>query len=89
MRMESAEDQAAAGNRSTAADKDALKALEFDWGEAYLIGQDDEGGWWAGRRDRIGAYLTAPGPDELRAAIRADYEFKPVPRDLSTAGEES
>lgn len=72
----------------SAADKEALKELDFDWGEAYLIGHDDKRGWWAGRRDRVGHLLTAPGPDELRAAIRADYEAKPVPRDLSAGDDE-
>lgn len=60
----------------------ALEALRWDWGEAYLIGHGDEHGWWASRRDRIGALITAVGPDELRAQIRADYNIKPVPRDL-------
>jgi hypothetical protein len=74
--------QASDRPRSTIADKDALDALEFDWGEAYMIGRDDERGWWAARRDRIGGYFTAPGSDELREAIRVDYDLKPVPRDL-------
>lgn len=79
--MESAEHQTAAGKRSTAADDDALKALDFDWGKAYIIGCE-HGCWQAGRRDSPGHLLTAPSPDELRAAIRADYELRPVPRDL-------
>lgn len=72
--------QASDRPRSTIIDKDALDALEFDWGEAYMIRRDDERGWWAARRDCIGVYLTAPGPEELREAIRADYALKPVPR---------
>lgn len=80
--MDSAADQNTASKRATAADQAALEALEFDWGDAYLIGQDGKDGWQARRRDQIGTRLTAPGPDELRAAIRADYELKPVPRDL-------
>ena len=87
--MEHAAGRTAASTGMTAAEKDALAALEFDWGEAYLIGRDDEGGWWAGRRDRIGVLLNAPGPEELREAIRADYEFKPVPRDLPAEGSNS
>ena len=47
-----------------------------------MIGRDERG-WWAARRDRIGGYFTARGPDELRAAIRADYGLEPVPRDVS------
>jgi hypothetical protein len=70
------------------AEKDALDALEFDWGEAYMIGRDDERGWWAARRDRIGGLLTAPGAEELREAIRADYALEPVPRSV-TPGEGS
>jgi hypothetical protein len=71
--MEHAAAGAAANRPGTAADEGALAALEFDWGEAYLLGCDAERGWWAGRRDRIGAFLTARGPEELREAIRADY----------------
>lgn len=76
------EDAAGRTAASMAADEDALSALEFDWGEAYMIGHDEERGWWAARRDRIGSYFTAPGPEELREAIRGDYDLKPVPRDL-------
>jgi hypothetical protein len=81
--MEHAAGRTAASGR---AEKDALDALEFDWGEAYMIGRDDERGWWAARRDRIGGYFTALGPDELRAAIRADYDLKAVQRDLPAPG---
>jgi hypothetical protein len=64
------------------ADREALDALVFDWGEAYAI--THEGGCWqARRRDSLGHLLTARDPGELRAAIRADYELKPVPRELS------
>jgi hypothetical protein len=79
--MESAADKDAARSATTAADKDALKALDFDWGEAYVIVH--EGGCWqAGRRDSPGHMLTASDPEQLRAAVRADYELRPVPRDL-------
>lgn len=61
--------------------EDALDALRFGWGGAYMIGHDDERGWWAGRRDRIGGLLTAPDADGLRGEIAADYALKPVPRD--------
>jgi|HubBroStandDraft_6_1064221.scaffolds.fasta_scaffold151714_2 hypothetical protein len=80
--MEHAAGRSAASGR---AEKEALDALEFDWGDAYMIGRDDERGWWAARRDRIGGYFTAPGPDELREAIRADYALEPVPRSVSPA----
>lgn len=80
--MDAAAAQNAASKPATEADQDALKALEFDWGDAYTIGCDDERGWWAGRRDQVGHLLTAPGPAELRVAIRADYGLKRVDRDL-------
>jgi hypothetical protein len=35
-------------------DEAALEALRFGWGDAYLIGHDDERGYWAARRDKIG-----------------------------------
>jgi hypothetical protein len=64
----------------SAADRDALKALDFDWGETYVIAHAD-GCWQAARRGTIGHLLTASDSGELRAAIRADYGLKPVPRD--------
>jgi hypothetical protein len=76
----------AAGVRT--ADGDALEALQWNWGEAYLIGHDDEHGWWAARRDRIGSLLTRADPELLRAAIRADYARKRVPRDMAPTGDE-
>ena len=77
------------GARATAgtAEDQELAALQWNWGEAYLIGCDDEHGWWASRRDQIGGLLTEPGPDELRAAIIADYDLKPVPRDIPARSE--
>jgi len=59
---------------------DALEALRWDWGEAYMIDRDDERGWWAARRDRIGGLLTGGDPDELKRLMRDDYSTKPVPR---------
>ena len=59
-----------------------LEELRWHWGDAYLIGHDDERGWWAARRDQIGVFITAAGPEELWSAIHADYEAKPVPRDI-------
>jgi hypothetical protein len=75
--MGEAAPQAASGQ----AGEQELAALQWNWGEAYLIGYDDVHGWWASRRDQIGGLLTEAGPDELRAAIIADYDLKPVPRD--------
>jgi hypothetical protein len=62
-------------------EQEALEALRFGWGDAYLIGHDDDRGYWAARRDKIGGLLTASDPDELRNAIREDYAAKPVPRE--------
>lgn len=64
-----------------ALDEVALEALRFGWDTAYLIGHDDEHGYFAARRDKIGGLLTAPDPDGLRQAITADYAVKPVPRE--------
>lgn len=79
--MDEAAPQAA--RAGTGADgEQALSALRYGWGDAYLIGCDDERGWWAARRDQIGGYLTAHDPDGLWTAIHEDYDLKPVPRDL-------
>ena len=65
-----------------------LEALGFHWDTAYQVEFDDERGWQARRRDDLGGGLTAATPDELYEAIRADYDAKPVPRDLPGAGDE-
>lgn len=62
-------------------DETALEAIRFGWGDAYEIGHDDERGYWAARRDKIGDLLTAGDPGELRKAITDDYAVKPVPRE--------
>jgi hypothetical protein len=67
-------------------DGEALEALRFGWGDAYLIDYDGERGYWAARRDRIGGLLTASDPDELRNAINEDYAVKPVPREPAARG---
>lgn len=75
------DEAAATGARRETAGEQELAALQWHWGEAYLIGCDDEHGWWASRRDQIGGLITEGGPDELAVAILADYAFKPVARD--------
>jgi hypothetical protein len=35
---------------SKTSDEQALETLEAAWGDFYLIGHDDEHGWWAARR---------------------------------------
>lgn len=71
----------APGASAGTADEQALAALRYGWGDAYMIGCDDEHGWWAARRDQVGGYLTAHDPDSLRAAIQLDCDLKPVPGD--------
>ena len=61
-------------------DEAALAEIRFGWGDAYEIGHDNERGYWAARRDRIGGLLNADTPDLLRKAITEDYAAKPVPR---------
>jgi hypothetical protein len=60
------------------ADEQALEALEHDFGAAYMLGYDDERGYWAARRDQIGGLLTEDTPEALRAAIKEDHDMKPV-----------
>jgi hypothetical protein len=62
-------------------EQDALEALQWDWDTAYLIGHDDEHGWFAGRLDKIGDLITADDPDALRREIAENYATKPVPRE--------
>ena len=58
----------------------AVAGLRHGWGEVYRIGWDATRGYWANRRDGVGGDITAEDPDELRSAIFADYQLKPVPR---------
>lgn len=80
-------DGTGAGDGPRPREQDALDALRYDWGGAYLTGRDDVRGWWAARRDRIGGLLTAADPDELRATIADDFAMWPV--DSDTAAEEA
>jgi hypothetical protein len=68
------------------ATRDALEALQWHWGSAYLITGAGEH-WIAQRRDD-GRTLTASGPEGLREMITEDYEAQPVSRDVA-AGEPS
>lgn len=63
----------------TTAMRIALDNLSWHWGEAYDIAVT-RAGWVAKRLDN-GDALVAPGPDELRAAMTADYAACPVPHD--------
>jgi hypothetical protein len=50
----------------------AAEALRMAWGAEYDIGFAD-GAWRAARLDGTGDLLTGAVPDELAAAIRADW----------------
>jgi hypothetical protein len=65
---------------TTVLDENALADLRWGWGDAYRIGWDARRGWWANRRDGKGDDITAADPDELWAAIYADYTSSPVRR---------
>jgi hypothetical protein len=56
----------------------ALEALRLAWGDTYSVCFDDAispggGRWQAWRLDDDGTRLTGSTPDELNAAIRADW----------------
>jgi hypothetical protein len=50
----------------------ALEALRVTWDDAYRFGAGHRG-WTASRADGPGRVLTGRVPDELNAAIRADW----------------
>jgi hypothetical protein len=50
----------------------AIDALRMMWGDSYDIGFAD-GSWHAAPLDGTGRLLTGQVPDELAAAIRADW----------------
>jgi hypothetical protein len=60
-------------------DEDALETLLWNWGEAYEIGA-----WRAKRRDGLGGWFEADGPQSLDQEITENYAMKPVPRDAGT-----
>lgn len=55
----------------------AAEALRTVWGDDYDIGFAD-GAWRASRLDGTGHLLTGTVPDELAAAIRADWGVQNV-----------
>ena len=63
----------AAGGTSTEDTARMLDVLRLLWGDDYLIGFDDEHGWWASRRGVVGHIMTAGSPDELGRMIGDDY----------------
>jgi len=64
--------------------QDPLAALQWHWGDAYLICHPEPDLWVAVRRDNRDT-LRAAGPEELRALIIADYVNRHVPRDPPAA----
>ena len=50
----------------------ALEALRLTWSETHDLGFAD-GAYWAARLDGTGDLLRGRTPDELAAAIRADW----------------
>ena len=59
---------------------EALRDLDYHWGEAYDIAVTRIG--WLAQRLDDGRGLRAGSPGELRALIIADYTARPVPRDV-------
>lgn len=53
----------------------ALEALRVTWGAVYDIGAGDRQ-WTASRADGTGRTLTGRVPDELYAALRADWRVR-------------
>ena len=62
------------------APEDPLDALQWHWGEAYVIVRPEMDVWLALRRDNR-EMLRAEAPGELRDKILADYLACPVSRD--------
>ena len=61
-----------------------LESLDWEWGDAYLIGYARDQ-WMALRRDTR-RFLTAGTLDELATRIEADYAASPVPRGCDPPG---
>ena len=57
----------------------ALESLRWHWGGAYLILVRWPDTWVAQRRDNRRT-ITAGDPEQLREAIREDYQAAPVKR---------
>jgi hypothetical protein len=47
--------------------------LQLIWDDGYLIGHDDEHGWWASRRGVTGHIITANSPEELGQMLGDDF----------------
>lgn len=60
-----------------AGEDSALQALRHGWDDAYEFGVGS-GGYWARRRDGLGAALADQDPGEVRRQVQEDYATKPV-----------
>jgi hypothetical protein len=63
----------AAGGAGTEDIARVLGVLRLLWDDEYLIGHNDEHGWWASRRGVIGHILTASSPEELGQMLGDDF----------------
>jgi hypothetical protein len=66
-------------------DDDELAALRWHWGDAYEI--TVRGGIYRAVRRDDRAAVTATTAERLEAEIRADYQVRPVPRNLPVMGQ--
>jgi hypothetical protein len=63
----------AAGGRSIEDIAKVLDVLLLLWEDEYLIGFDEDAGWWASRRGLVGHIMTAHTPEELGQALGGDF----------------
>jgi len=63
----------AAGGTGTEDIAKVLDVLRLLWDDEYLIGHNDEHGWWASRRGVIGHIMTANSPEELGEMLGDDF----------------
>ena len=61
--------------------RDALADLQFNWGSAYAIA--GTAGCWVARRRDNGRLINAASPCQLRERMIADYQDRPVPREVA------
>lgn len=72
-RMDEAAAPQAAGGMSPEDIAKMLDVLWLLWADEYLIGYDDERGWWAARRGVTGHLMTADSPESLGQMIGDDF----------------
>lgn len=63
----------AAGSMSAEDIAKVLDALRPLWEDEYLVGFDDDHGWWASRLGVIGHIMTANSPEELGQMLGDDF----------------